>query len=136
MLRLPALLRANLAGFSCARYPHEACGLLLGRRHGETSEAVLALEARNLDTTRAHERFELDPADHLAGEERARTLGLEVIGIWHSHPDRPAQPSALDRAQAWAAWSYVIVAVVAGEVVELRAWRLAGEHFVEEQVAP
>ena len=136
MLTLPELLRQRLEGWASARYPHEACGLLLGRREAELTAIVHVLEARNLDTTLAREHFELDPADHKVAEEFARELGLEVVGIWHSHPDRPARPSALDRAEAWAAWSYVIVSVVAGKVVELCAWRLAGERFAAEELLP
>jgi proteasome lid subunit RPN8/RPN11 len=95
---------------------------------------VLVREARNLDTARARDRFDLDPADHLAAEELARAVGLEVVGVWHSHPDHPAVPSEADRAQAWRGWSYPIVSVTAGRARELRSWRLAGQGFVEEEL--
>lgn len=97
---------------------------------------VLVREARNLDTARARDRYELDPADHLAAEELARSAGLDVIGIWHSHPDHPAVPSESDQAQAWHGWSYLIVSVAAGTVRELRSWRLAGPSFEEEELRP
>jgi len=131
---LPGPLRADIAEWSRARYPREACGLLLGRRSEERVEVVEVREARNLATERAHERFELDPVDHLAAEEHAAAHGLEVVGVWHSHPDRPAHPSAADRDGAWSGWSHLIVAVGRGAVLDLRAWRLVGGRFVEQHV--
>jgi proteasome lid subunit RPN8/RPN11 len=135
-LVLPESMRRRMEEWACRSHPREACGLLLGRRGEVRTEVADVLEARNLVTTRASERYELDPADHLAAEERARRLGLDVVGVWHSHPDHPAVPSEVDRAQAWEAWVYVIVSVVEGAACELRAWRLVGERFVEVEVQP
>lgn len=133
-LELPLPLRSRLERWARARYPHEACGLLLGRRTQAGAVVVHASEARNLAGNRARWRYELDPADHLAAEERARGLDLEVVGIWHSHPDQPARPSETDRVQAWNGWSYVIVSLAAGASSELRSWHLAGERFEEEEL--
>lgn len=133
-LELPELLRASIQAWAALRYPREACGLLLGQRRGSSVQVSRVSEARNLDTERARERYDLDPVDHLAAEVQARAEGVEVVGIWHSHPDRGAVPSATDVAQAWGGWSYVIVAVSAGEARELRSWRLVAGGFEEEVV--
>jgi proteasome lid subunit RPN8/RPN11 len=61
---------------------------------------------------------------------------LEVVGVWHSHPDHPARPSETDRNGAWEGWSYLILSVTAEGVPDLRSWRLRGEHFEEEDVRP
>ena len=34
----------------------------------------------------------------MKADQLARAEGLEIIGIWHSHPDHPARPSETDRA--------------------------------------
>lgn len=94
------------------------------------------LPARNLVTTGAGHRYEIDPVDHLAAETRARASALEVIGVWHSHPDRPAVPSESDRAAAWSGWSYLIVPVTAEGAGAPRAWRLVGARFREEALLP
>ena len=70
-----------------------------------------------------------------AVEEDARTRGLDVLGVWHTHPDHPAHPSETDRAAAWEGWSYVIASVERGEVADVRSWRLDGDSFVEEEIA-
>ena len=134
VLELPLSLRSQLEAFSAARYPHEACGLLLGRRSSSSAIVTHVREARNIEAERPHERYDLDPADHFAAEELARELDLEVVGIWHSHPDRAAQPSESDRAQAWTGWSYVIVSATAGSSAEIRSWRLMDQRFVEERL--
>src|ERR687892_222177 len=60
--------------------------------------------------------------------------GHEIVGIWHTHPDHPAQPSETDRASAWEGWSYMIFSVTRDGITEARSWRLAGGQFVEERI--
>lgn len=133
-ITLPRAPRACIEELSRRRHPREACGLLIGRRTGSRVEIVEVREARNRAESRAHDRYELDPVDHLAAEEHAASLGLKVVGVWHSHPDRPALPSETDRRGAHANWSYVIVAVTSDVVTELRSWRLVDGAFEEEIV--
>jgi len=125
--------RERLAAWAVAAYPHEACGLMLGRRDGGTVEVVAVRRADNVNVERARDRYEIAPADYLAAEQEAARAGVEVVGVWHTHPDHPAQPSPTDRELAWAGWSYVIAAVTAGGVSALRGWSLNGEREFEEQ---
>jgi proteasome lid subunit RPN8/RPN11 len=129
-LELPPAVRARLEHMAREGYPSETCGLLIGRDNA----VARAVPARNLVRERAGDRYELDPADHFAAEQEARAEGLEVIGVWHTHPDHPARPSETDRAAAWPGWSYLILAVIPGGVTDIRSWRLAGEHFVEQAI--
>ena len=73
-------------------FPHEVCGVLLGRDgHAQRAEPV---ENQADDPGR---RFAIAPADLLRIQREARDLGLEVIGNYHSHPRHPAAPSPMDR---------------------------------------
>jgi proteasome lid subunit RPN8/RPN11 len=130
-LVLAATLRGRIGAWARARYPREACGLLIGRRAPTRIEIVEVTEARNVVAQRARDRFELDPLDHLAAEESAAARGLEIVGVWHSHPDHPAVPSQTDRSRAWAGWSHVIVAIGPDGAMDVRAWRLVEGEFVE-----
>jgi proteasome lid subunit RPN8/RPN11 len=123
-VHLSARLRARLEAMVYSGYPDETCGLLLGVRTGNAAEVRELVQARNLNRERARDRYELDPDDFLAAYAQARRQGIEIVGIWHSHPDHPACPSLTDRTGAWAGWSYVIVSVGAEGVQELRSWRL------------
>ncbi len=117
-----------------AAYPFEACGLLLGvqTEHGPRSD--LATVERNLHQERARDRYELDPAGFVRAQRKADSMGLDIVGVWHTHPGQSAVPSEIDRAQAWSGWSYVILSVIAGRVAELRSWRLRGGRFIEERI--
>ncbi len=134
ILCLPASARAQLEQMAYVGYPLEACGLLVGRIAGDRAEVTRVVQARNLNEERAHDRFELDPRDFLIADEQARADGLEVVGVWHTHPDHPARPSETDRAAAWDGWSYVIVSVTRDGVADVRSWRLKEQQFVEEQI--
>ena len=133
MLRIAPLARARLENLVVHGYPNETCGLLLGRLGGET-RVEHTVPGRNLNTARARDRYQLDPQDFLAADQDARRLGLEIVGVWHAHPDHSAHPSQTDREGAWAGWSYVIAAVTEQGVAEIRSWRLEGDRFIEEEI--
>ena len=59
---------------------------------------------------------------------------MDLVGVYHTHPNHPAVPSDFDRAAAWPEWSYIIVSVREGEVAEFRSWTLVEEAFEEEMV--
>jgi proteasome lid subunit RPN8/RPN11 len=127
-------LGESLNAFALQGYPRETCGLLLGVRRGDEHAVTEVRRARNLDVERAEDRYELDPDDFFAADREARAAGLGIVGIWHSHPDHPARPSATDRDGAWPGWSYLIVSVGRDGVGEIRSWRLNGGDFVEEAI--
>ena len=134
MLLMPETLGESLQAFARQGYPHETCGVLLGVRKGDEHVVSRVRRARNLNVERAEDRYELDPADFLAADREARAAGLDIVGIWHSHPDHPARPSATDRDGAWPEWSYVIVSVSREAIEEVRSWRLNGGDFEEEAI--
>lgn len=133
-LQLPRVLRVRLERWAREGYPHETCGLLLGTRNGEGVEVKELTAARNLNVERAADRYELDPGDFVAADKQARDAGMEVVGIWHTHPDHPARPSQTDLAAAWEGWSYMILSVSDHGVGDVRSWRLDGSAFVEEEI--
>lgn len=125
--------RALLEARALAAHPHEACGLLVGLETPEATVVARVEEARNA-CERARDRYVLAPEDHFRIESAARSEGLDVVGVWHSHPDRPARPSRTDHEAAWQGWSYVIVRADARDVRECRAWRLTGGAFAEQPI--
>lgn len=127
-------LRSELEGLAREGYPREVCGLLLGRHDNGSVRVARVTHARNLNTERAHDRFELDPLHLVEMDEVARKQGIEIVGVWHTHPDHPARPSETDLAFAWKGWSYLIASVGGEGVKELRSWRLDGDGFVEEEI--
>jgi proteasome lid subunit RPN8/RPN11 len=118
-------------------YPEEGAGLLLGETNdGERLVSELLSLANAREEGARHNRYQLSPEDYLKGEELAESMGLEVLGVFHSHPDHPNRPSEFDRQWAWPNFSYLITSVVQGVAVESRSWRLDEDraNFTEEEV--
>lgn len=115
-------------------YPHECCGVLIGRFDPEGSTVVRLEPVDNERDDSRHNRFLITPETLLRADRAARAAGLDVIGFYHSHPDAPARPSEFDREHAWPTYVYVIAAVVGGTAAEVTAWTLATErtHFNPE----
>jgi len=133
-LQLPVGLEVQLAMLGRRGYPHEVCGLLVGNGNESAIEVLRITSARNDATERPADRFRLAPDDFLAADREARRDGLEIVGIWHTHPDHPAIPSTTDLEAAWEGYTYLIASVIDGTQTDVRAWRLAGDHFVEQRI--
>jgi proteasome lid subunit RPN8/RPN11 len=133
MLTITPAIKAHIEQHAESTYPHECCGVLVGNA-GNVRVAVEAHSTGNLNTERAHDRFELDPRDYMRIDREVRARGLDIIGIYHSHPDHPAQPSATDLAAAWEGYSYVIVSVRKGEAGDFHSFELIGGAFAQEEV--
>ena len=84
---------------------------------------------------RARNRYLIDPLAYLKIEREADKRGLDVLGIYHSHPDVAARPSQFDLDHAWPNFSYLIVSVVKGKAVESNSWRLRDDRSVFDQEA-
>jgi proteasome lid subunit RPN8/RPN11 len=134
-IAIPARFRDRIETWAREGYPIETCGLLIGSKGDAGVEVLDVVSARNLNVERAHDRFDLDPRDFLAADEKARSQGLELVGCWHSHPDHPARPSETDRQFAWAGWSYIIASVTREGVQELRSFYFNGRRFFEQAMS-
>ncbi|MBN8583079.1 MAG: M67 family metallopeptidase [Anaerolineae bacterium] len=116
-----------------AAYPGEGAGFLLGA-DGDVNE-VLPLENAREEEAR-HNRFLLTPEDYLKAEMKAMELGVDLIGVFHSHPDCPNVPSEYDREWAQPFFSYVISRVDQGKAVSHRSWKLLEDRtkYEEEEI--
>jgi proteasome lid subunit RPN8/RPN11 len=137
ILEMEAELLKRIGTHGEQAYPEEGAGLLLGIQAGELKRVTALVELPNLreDAARRN-RYLLGPADYLRGEEEAARRGLDVLGVFHSHPDHPNRPSEFDREWAWPGFSYLITSVSSGRAGESRSWQLAEDRsgFLEEQI--
>jgi len=118
-------------------YPEEGAGLMLGLEDetGRSIKSLLFLENAREEDAR-HNRYLITADDMLAGERSAEDLGLSILGIFHSHPDHPNQPSEFDREYAIPWYSYLITSIQAGKAVGSKCWRLREDRsgFFSEQI--
>jgi proteasome lid subunit RPN8/RPN11 len=133
MLRLPATAWLGMIGHAWDGLPDEACGLLVGRRRGDTA-VVVRFEPTDNEAESARV-YTIPPLAHLRIERAAEADGLVVVGVVHSHTHTDAYPTPTDVAQAPdPEWHYVIVSL-RDEAPVTRSYRIVDGTFREEQVA-
>lgn len=139
MLVIPNDIHEQIKAHGAHSYPYEGCGLLLGEAGGNGNRVTEIRLLPNVWPVESEkpERFRIAEDDWRDVELEAMAAGLDVVGIFHSHPDHP--PVASPRDLAWASWpgySYLITQVVAGEAGQSRSWQLSADRagFVEEEI--
>ena len=137
MIKIPSSVLREVYDHMEASYPHECCGLLIGRIVNENERVVQTFrKCRNLNTERAHDRYEMDPKCWLNTEREFDNSPWAIVGIYHSHPDHPSRASQTDTDAAWPNYSYVIASVQKGTVASTQSWMLneSEKKFYEEAV--
>jgi proteasome lid subunit RPN8/RPN11 len=134
MIRFEKTAQENMISIGEKGFPHEICGLMFGKA-GDTRVVTEVFECGNLNKLKPETRYDMDPKDYLKGEALARQKGLDVVGIFHSHPDHPDKASETDRQAAWPGFSYVIMSIQKGKFASMKSWVLNDkEQFDEEQI--
>src|SRR5262245_4372293 len=128
-LSLPASVESEIRRHGEETYPHECCGALVGRDDRATHTVALP----NTTEEGPRRRFLVRPSDYRFAEQRARELGGELLGFYHSHPDHPARPSQFDLDHAWPTFAYVIVAVATGAAHDMTVWYLTEDRTSFEE---
>ncbi len=120
-----------------ATYPVECGGMLIGTLDADGSKTVHeTFPLENSSTEDQTVRVLISPKDVLRAELYARSIKLEVIGYYHSHPEDTAIPSQYDLDHALPVWSYIIVSVLQEKAAEIRSWVMENDRskFNEEDL--
>lgn len=127
-------IRQALDTHAESTYPFECCGFLLGKEANDQRQISHHLPVINSQVENQERRFLVSPTDYLHAERYAEENKLQLLGIYHSHPDHPAIPSEHDRKQAMPFFSYIIVSVDKGKAVDLRSWSLNPDFQFDEEL--
>ena len=126
-LQISQALYAELRAHGEETYPHECCGVMLGKAADDAIQVSALKRAGNTRTDSAHNRYNIAPQELVKIQRQARNLGLDIVGFYHSHPDHPAQWSRTDFAEAhWINCSYVITSVEKGKAAITNSFLLLG----------
>ncbi|MDR5683812.1 MAG: M67 family metallopeptidase [Armatimonadota bacterium] len=118
MLTLTSRQVVEMVAHARQEAPNECCGLLFGR------EGRVERVFRGTNVDRSPLTYRMDPRE-LLEIPRMEAQGLNLVGIYHSHPASPAVPSRTDVARAYYPdVAYVIVSLAAAEP-DVRAYRIA-----------
>ena len=116
-------------------YPHECCGVLLGRMDGDERVVTSVARAGNTRTDSAHNRYNIDPKDLIRIQREGRERSEDIVGFYHSHPDHPAFWSPTDLAEAhWFGCSYVITSVEKGRAAITNSFELTGSDEADKKL--
>jgi proteasome lid subunit RPN8/RPN11 len=134
MLRIDYANYEALRGHGEETYPHECCGVLLGKSEADGNHVRALVRAGNTRTDSAHNRYNIAPVELIRIQRQAREKGLDIVGFYHSHPDHPPQWSTTDFAEAhWLGCSYVITAVEKGTAKVTNSFLLTGTEEDNKQ---
>ncbi len=89
-LEIPTNIFEQMVAQAKALAPIEACGILAGK----DNKAEKLFEMTNADNRSNH--FMMEPKEQFAVVKDIRSAGLEMLAIYHSHPETPARPSTED----------------------------------------
>jgi proteasome lid subunit RPN8/RPN11 len=103
-------------------YPNECVGAMLGLIDGDSKSVVVAMPLQNAFEGAQAERYELRPADLLAADRAARQRNMDLIGIYHSHPDCNAYFSRTDLRNSCPWYSFVVLSIQKGEFHHANSW--------------
>jgi len=137
-LIIPSWILKEINSHGESAYPEEGAGILLGvSSEGEKRvEKLIKFENAREESAR-HNRYLLTPQDYQRAEQAAERLELDVVGVFHSHPDHLTQPSEFDREWAIPWFSYIITSVRNGRAITSRSWLLSDDrmNFNEEPIS-
>ena len=97
------------------KFPNECCGAMIGSTTDDVKEVTLAQPLENAYSGAQGARYELRPEDLLEADKKARAAGLDLIGIFHSHPDCDAYFSKTDLENSCPWYSFVVLSVKGGK---------------------
>jgi proteasome lid subunit RPN8/RPN11 len=119
-----------------ATWPNECCGAMLGSSNGEGTIVTDAIALENSfegsqQTYYVISKDDLERADRLARERK-----LDLIGIYHSHPDCDAYFSTEDLKHSCPWYSFVILSIKNGRFDHANCWKpdLDQTHAEKEEL--
>jgi proteasome lid subunit RPN8/RPN11 len=142
MLRVPKGIWAEMITHARGEAPNECCGLLAGNE--ERVAQIYPIQNLPSDDPRVTDlkvpadrrfRYIMDPKEQLLAFKKMRQSGVELLGIYHSHPHSPAYPSETDvRLAFYADVYYLIISLEDKERPQVRAFRIAEQTITEEKI--
>ena len=118
VFHLPEEMQAAIVDHAMRDAPRECCGIIAGR----DGVPMRLYETRNVAA--GNRFYEIDPAQLIELEFREfPAQELELVAIYHSHPESPAYPSPTDVELAfWPDAVFLICSLADSESPEIRGF--------------
>jgi proteasome lid subunit RPN8/RPN11 len=112
----------NMVEHARAAYPQECCGAMLGTLDDGNKSVTVAVPLENAYQGARESRYELRPEDLLNADKAARSRGMDLVGIYHSHPDCDAYFSETDLKNSCPWYSFVVLSIRKGALDHANSW--------------
>jgi proteasome lid subunit RPN8/RPN11 len=116
-----------------ATYPNECCGAMLGSADGDNKTVRVSLRLDNAAAGSQSAYYELRPEDLMRADREARERKMDLIGIYHSHPDCGAYFSQTDLKNSCPWYSFVVLSVQKGRFDHANSWLPNAEQTAAEK---
>ena len=85
----------ELVTHAVGQQPSESCAMLLGKKVDSAWNVKEVFLTQNIDNSQTN--FTISPEELLKGYQLAEKMHLELVGVFHSHPNSDATPSSTDK---------------------------------------
>ena len=85
----------ELVTHAVGQQPSESCAMLLGTKVDGIWNVEEIFLTQNIDNSQTN--FTISPEELLKGYQLAEKMNLELVGVFHSHPNSDATPSSTDK---------------------------------------
>ena len=118
-LEIPNYIFDDMLEQARTEAPIEACGILAGG-DGQVEKFY---KMTNVEHRRDH--FMMAPAEQFAAVKDIRSASLDVLAVYHSHPETPARPSVEDiRLALTPGMIYVIISLHGNNGPVMKAFQI------------
>jgi len=133
-LKIKRLDFESIKNHALKKFPLECCGLLIGKAAMKTFDVSEVVPAENVYESEVS--FEADAELVYRAITAAETKGLELIGIYHSHPNMRAYISAIDAEmmELWPNVAWLVLGVSKKNINEEKAFMLKNGKIVELEI--
>lgn len=126
MIKLSKEIREEIYRQGKDELPNEACGYLAGK----DGVVVKRIPMTNVDKSPEH--FSLDPKEQFEAFKQAKSEGLQLISVYHTHPETPARPSEEDIRLAYdPSISYIITSMIDGDI---KSFKIIDGSVTKEEI--
>jgi proteasome lid subunit RPN8/RPN11 len=139
MLNIPQEQFAQIIEHGLEGKPLEICGFLAGRSTPDARQVVAVFPIESDDKSPL--TYSMNPLQQMRAEKEIRAQGLEIVGIYHTHPATQPYPSKTDVARAhWGEsddllfpqYSYLIVSLRDPHHPEPRSFKIQGRRIPQD----
>ena len=139
MLKIPSKQFEEIVAHGLEGKQLEICGFLAGQSTLAGKEVLEVFRVESDDKSEL--TYSMNPLQQMRAEKEIRSRGMEVLGIYHTHPATVPYPSKTDVARAhWGetddllfpSYSYLIVSLREPSTPEPRSFQIRGRNIPDD----